>query len=127
MSNKIKTAFLYLLILAGGLGSGWVLAHIPNWLKKPYNEGNYAQYYPNAQTKVVIYGTQSCPYCAKTREFLKAKNIAFADFDVQKSDKANKEFTALGGGGVPMILVGNRQIQGFQQKVLEESLQKVGL
>lgn len=123
--KHIKTALTYLLILAAGLGTGFVVANAPKWLKKPYVEGNYAAYYPNAQTKVVVYGTQSCPYCAKTREFLRAKKIEFADLDVQHSPKAQKEFEQLGGSGVPVVLIGNRRIQGFNQDAFEAALKTV--
>ena len=118
---------MYLLILSSGLGAGYLVVNIPKWLKSPYVEGNYAAYYPNAQTKVVVYGTSTCPYCLKTREFLQAKNITFVDHDVQKSDRAQKELAQLGSQTVPVILIGDRQIRGFTQAALESALKKVGL
>ncbi len=123
--KHVKTVLTYLLILVAGLGTGLVVANAPKWFKKPYVEGNYAQYYPDAQTKVVMYGTQSCPYCGKARELLRAKNVRFADLDVQHSPKAQKEFEQLGGTGVPVILIGNRRIQGFNQDAIEEALEVV--
>ena len=127
LKKNLKAALMYLLILAAGLGAGYLVVNIPKWLKSPYVEGNYAAYYPNAQTKVVVYGTSTCPYCLKTREFLHAKNITFIDYDVQKSDRAQKELAQLGVNTVPVVLIGDRQIRGFNQAALESALKKVGL
>lgn len=123
----VKTGLSYALILAAGLGTGYVVANVPKWLKSPYTEGNYAAYYPNPQTKVVLYGTQTCPYCARAREFLHAKNIPYLERDVQHSDQAKKEFSQLGGTGVPVLLVGDRRIQGFNQDALDSALKKIGM
>lgn len=127
LKKNFKSAFMYLLILSAGLGAGYLVVNVPKWLKSPYVEGNYAAYYPNAQTRVVVYGTSTCPYCLKTREFLHAKNIAFVDHDVQKSERAQKEFAQLGGNSVPVVLIGDRQIRGFNQAALESALKKAGL
>ncbi|MEG1114903.1 MAG: glutaredoxin family protein, partial [Janthinobacterium sp.] len=62
----MKTIAMYGLILAAGLGSGYGLSLLPGLLKSNYTEGNYAAYFPNAQAKVVLYGTDWCGYCAKT-------------------------------------------------------------
>ncbi len=124
-TQKVKTAISYIIILMAGLGAGYVLANIPQWLKPGYIEGNYSSYYPNEKVKVVLYGTESCPYCKETRKFLQAKNVEFLDLDVQQSEKARKDFEKLGGMGVPLVLVGDRQIRGFNQNALEKALKKI--
>ncbi|WP_255756506.1 glutaredoxin family protein [Massilia sp. erpn] len=124
IGKKIKVVAVYILILVAGLGVGLGLARLPAMFKKPYVEGNYAAYFPDTRTKVVVYGTETCPFCIKTRAYLKERNIAFADLYVDNSEKAKKEFGQLGGGGVPMILVGNRRIEGFNQAALDDALKK---
>ena len=119
MPNKIKTVAVYALILAAGLGSGYVLSLAPALFKSNYTEGNYAAYFPNAQAKVVLYGTDWCGYCAKTRAYFKENKIEFVDLDIEKSPDAKKAHEALGGGGVPVVLIGNRKIQGFNAGALE--------
>ncbi|NVE01016.1 glutaredoxin family protein [Massilia sp. BJB1822] len=124
IGKKLKTAAAYVVILAAGLGAGLAIAKLPAMFKKPYVEGNYAAYFPDTATKVVVYGTETCPFCIKTRAYLKEHNIAFADLYVDQSEKAKKEFAQLGGGGVPMILIGNRRIEGFNQAAVEDALKK---
>ncbi|MBJ7310210.1 glutaredoxin family protein [Rugamonas sp. CCM 8940] len=122
--KKLKQTVSYLLVLGAGLGAGYVAVHAPQWLKSPYTEGNYAAYFPDAKTRVVVYGTKHCPFCAKTRDYLRGQNIAFADFDIDDSSKAREEFKRLDGEGVPVILIGNRRIAGFNQAAIEDALKR---
>ena len=60
MHQKFKSLLVYGLILAAGLGSGYGLSLLPGLFKSNYTEGNYAAYFPNPQSKVVLYGTAWC-------------------------------------------------------------------
>lgn len=124
MQKKVKTIAMYGLILAAGLGSGYGLSLLPGLLKADFREGNYAAYFPNAQAKVVLYGTDWCGYCAKTRAYFKENKIEFVDLDIEKSPAAKKAHEEL-GGGVPVVLIGNRKIQGFNTGALEAALKKI--
>lgn len=125
--NKVKILLSYALVMVAGLAIGYAAINLPKWLKSPYTEGDYAQYFPNSGTKVVVYGTQSCPFCIKTRDFLATQKIQYADFDIEKLDKARQEFLKLGGEGVPLIIIGNRRIEGFNQVQIEAALAKLGV
>ncbi|GAA6150820.1 glutaredoxin family protein [Pseudoteredinibacter isoporae] len=65
------------------------------------------------QEKVILYATSWCAYCAKTREFLEAKNIPYHEYDVEVSSEGYEQFKALGGRGVPLVLVNGKVIKGF--------------
>jgi mycoredoxin len=123
--KRLKVLLAYAMILVAGVACGYVAINLPNWLKSPYTEGNFQAYFPDSKTQVVVYGTKSCQFCAKTREYLKSANVAFADLDIEGTEKAKAEFMKLGGGGVPLILIGNRRIVGFNKAVIEESLAKL--
>lgn len=125
MQKNIKTFAIYALILAAGLGAGRGLSMLPDLLRSKYTEGNYAAYYPDAHSKVVLYGTSWCGYCAKTRAFFKEKKIDFVDLDIEKSADAKKAHAALGGGGVPTVLIGNRKIQGYDADAFQAALKKI--
>lgn len=125
MQKSLKTVMLYVLILAAGLGSGYGLSLLPGLFKSSYTEGNYATYFPDAQSKVVLYGTSWCGYCAKTRDYFRAHQIDFIDLDIEKSPEARKAHAELGGGGVPVVLIGNRKIQGYNASALEAALKKI--
>jgi glutaredoxin len=62
---------------------------------------------------VIMYATSWCGYCRKARNYFKANNIAFSEYDIEKDERAKKKYDALGGRGVPVILVGNKRMNGF--------------
>jgi mycoredoxin len=126
-AKTAKNLVLYALILAGGLAIGHYVPKAVQMLKPKYSEGNFAAYYPDAKTRVAVYGTETCPFCAKTRAYLKERNIAFSDVDVNKSDKGKHDFSQLGGQAVPVILIGNRKLVGFDQKAIDAALDQLKL
>lgn len=123
---RVKTIFTYFLILAAGLGIGSAIPYIVSVLKPSYVEDDYSAYYPNGQTRVVLYGTDSCPYCIQARAFLRERNIAFVDRDVSASADGRREFSQLGRQAVPVILVGDRMLTGFNPDHLESALNNAG-
>ena len=56
----------------------------------------------------------------KAKHYFKSKGIRFTEFDVEKSAKGKREFNKLGGGGVPIILVGSRRMNGFSVESFEK-------
>lgn len=125
MPKNIKSLALYAIILAAGLGAGRGLAMLPDLFASKYTEGNYAAYYPDAKSRVVLYGTSWCGYCAKARAYFKQNKIDFVDLDIEKSPEALKAHTELGGGGVPLVLIGNRKIQGYDADAFQAAIKKI--
>jgi len=73
--------------------------------------------------KITVYGTDMCPWCHKTREFLKEHKIKFTDINVGKNQKAAMEMIKKSGQqGVPVIEIGKEIIVGFNEKRLRELL-----
>ena len=76
--------------------------------------------------KIKVYSTPTCPYCRKTREYLKEKNIEFQDIDVSESRENAKEMIEKSGQmGVPVIEINGKIIIGFDKEVLEKELKNV--
>lgn len=63
--------------------------------------------------RVVMYSTSWCPYCRKAREYFRDNAIPFVEHDIEKDVQARREYDALGGRGVPLILVGKKTMHGF--------------
>lgn len=75
------------------------------------------------QHKVKVYSTSTCPWCHKTKEFLKAKGIKFEDINVGMNQKAANEMIEKSGQmGVPVIDIDGKIIVGFDKGELEKSL-----
>lgn len=120
-----KNILVYALILGAGLAAGRYVPELVRMVTPKYSEGNFAAYFPDVHTKVIVYGTDTCPYCIKTRAYLAERHIAFTDIDVDKSDKGRRDFAQLGGKGVPLILIGDRKMIGFDKAVIDAALAKI--
>ena len=94
---------ILLVLTALALWQNW--DRIDSWLN-PTQAGN-------ASGEVVLYATQWCGYCAKTREFLDERGIAFTEHDIEKSAEARHAYQALGGRGVPVLKVNGKVIHGY--------------
>lgn len=70
----------------------------------------------SAKHSVVMYSTQWCKYCKKARRYFKDNNIAFTEYDVEKSEKGKQDYKRLGAKGVPIIMIGERRMNGFSIK-----------
>jgi glutaredoxin len=74
------------------------------------------------QTKVTVYSTRQCSNCRQAKAFLQKHKIRFMEFDVEKNQRASKEFQRLGARGVPVILIGKTRVDGFNSKKLLQAL-----
>lgn len=73
--------------------------------------------------KVRVFSTQTCPWCEKTKEFLKKNNIPFEAIDVTHDEKAKEEMIGLSKQmGVPVIDIDGKIIVGFDQPELKRLL-----
>lgn len=72
---------------------------------------------------VTVYSTQSCPWCARAKEFLKEHKVSFKNVDVGASQKAAEEMVKKSGQrGVPVIDVNGTIIVGFDEDGLKKAL-----
>lgn len=80
-----------------------------------------------ASAKVRLFVTQSCPYCKKAKAYLNQRGTPFEELDIETSLSAKKEYQKFGGNGVPVILVGQERMNGFDAEGLESLLVGAGL
>lgn len=71
---------------------------------------------------VQIYTTKSCGYCKLLRRYLNARNIPYADYDIDANPDARRAFDAAGAQGVPLVVIGAQRIQGFNPVAIEKAL-----
>ena len=73
----------------------------------------------NTGEKVVMYSTSWCTYCEKAKRYFDKKGIRFTEYDIEKNAAAKKQYKKLGATGVPVILVGSKQMNGFSEQGFE--------
>lgn len=76
--------------------------------------------------RVRLYTTTWCGYCKKARAYLRSRNIPFDDIDVETTDRGRREYREIGGKGVPVIFVGERRMDGYDQGGLQDMLKAAG-
>jgi glutaredoxin len=74
---------------------------------------------------ITMYSASWCGYCKKARAFLTDQGIPFEEKDVETTPGASAELAASAakagvqtGGGVPVFVVGDRILQGFDPDAL---------
>ena len=72
--------------------------------------------------KVTVYSAPWCPWCQKTKEFLKEHNIEFEEKDVQKQENAHEALHLSGQAGIPVTVIDGQVIVGFDVPKLKELL-----
>jgi len=73
--------------------------------------------------QVKIYSTPMCPWCKKTKEFMKEHKIEFDDVDVSKDKNAAKEMVKKSGQkGVPVLDIDGIILIGFDEDKIKEAL-----
>ena len=73
--------------------------------------------------KIIIYTAEGCPWCKKTKEFLKQNNVEYKEIDVGKDKKAAEEMVKKSGHmGVPVIDIDGKIIVGFDEEKLRGAL-----
>jgi glutaredoxin-like YruB-family protein len=73
--------------------------------------------------KVVMYSTPTCHYCNLAKEFFDDYNIKYEVFNVQTDLEKRKEMVEKSGQmGVPVILIDDELIMGFDEERIRELL-----
>lgn len=70
--------------------------------------------------KVVMYSAAWCGVCKKAKRYFAEQGIDYEEIDVEKSSQGKAAFKKLGGKGVPIILVGDRRMNGFSEAGFEK-------
>jgi len=72
---------------------------------------------------VKIYSTPTCPWCIRTKQFLKDNNIVFEDIDVSDNQTAAEEMVRKSGQmGVPVLDIDGEIIAGFDKERIKQAL-----
>ncbi|MFZ1281601.1 MAG: glutaredoxin domain-containing protein [Ignavibacteriaceae bacterium] len=76
-----------------------------------------------AQPKVIVFSTPTCSFCVQAKRYFKEKNIRFTDVDVSRDQSAARDMLRRTGQmGVPVILINNTAIVGFDRNKINQML-----
>ena len=70
--------------------------------------------------KIKVYGVPTCPFCKRTKEFLKDKGFDFEDLDVSANHDLAKEMIKKSGQmSIPVIEIDEEIVIGFDKEKIE--------
>lgn len=72
---------------------------------------------------ITIYSTPTCHFCQLAKEFLTEKNIPYTNYDVSQDAAKRQEMIQMTGQlGVPVIVINDSIMVGFDREKLAEKL-----
>lgn len=72
--------------------------------------------------KIKMYTSSTCSHCFAAKDYLKENGYEYEEKNVSTDPQAKKELMAMGYMGVPIIMVDDTVIEGFNKAKLEELL-----
>ncbi|WP_232410936.1 glutaredoxin family protein [Methylophilus sp. 5] len=72
--------------------------------------------------KIVLYATDWCPYCEKTRALLQQRHITYQELNIETSAEGSAQYQRLAGKGVPVLLIAGEVVRGYNEKRIVEAL-----
>lgn len=73
---------------------------------------------------VVVYTSNTCPYCTLAKNYLEDKEVAYTEKNVQTDRAARQELVSMGHMGVPVIVIDGEEIVGFDKEKIDEVLSR---
>ena len=73
---------------------------------------------------VVVFTSNTCPYCVTAKNYLSENNIEYTEKNVQTDKEARKELMAMGHMGVPVIVIDGEEVVGFDKEKIDSLLNK---
>jgi glutaredoxin-like YruB-family protein len=73
--------------------------------------------------KVVMYTTPTCNYCRLAKAYLNQNRVRYTEIDVSRDQRASADMVRrTGQSAVPVILIDNRPIVGFDKRRIDRML-----
>ncbi|MGI6704173.1 MAG: glutaredoxin family protein [Clostridia bacterium] len=71
---------------------------------------------------VTVYTSDTCGYCHMLKEYLRGRQVTYTEKNISTDMDARRELMSKGYMGVPIVLIGNETIVGFDKARLDQIL-----
>lgn len=78
------------------------------------------------QNGIVMLGAEWCGYCKRLKAGLEAAGVPYTELDVEDGGTGQEAFAALGGRGVPVTVIGQQVVHGYNTARLGQLLSERG-
>lgn len=70
---------------------------------------------------IIMLGAWWCSYCHQAKTYFQRNNIHYCEYDMENTT-TGKQLYQKHGGGLPVLLVGKYQLNGFSEQQIESAL-----
>lgn len=79
-----------------------------------------------SSTKVVIYTASWCGYCKRAKALLTHRGVNYTEYDIETSSQGKRDYERMNGSGIPIAMIGNVRINGFEEGTFNTALSSAG-
>lgn len=72
--------------------------------------------------KVEVFSSDTCKYCVDVKEYLKENSIEYIEHNISKDEEARKNLIKLGYMSVPVLLINENHVLGFDKLRIKQLL-----
>lgn len=76
----------------------------------------------SSQPRVIVFTSSTCQWCARVKQYLKGKGVRFREVNVERNPEGARELKRRNLVGVPVVLINNRPVVGFDQPKIDKLL-----
>jgi glutaredoxin-like protein NrdH len=70
----------------------------------------------------IIYSSAHCHFCKQVKNFMEEQNISYEERNIDENPAYHDELARLGIMSVPLTLIGDKQILGFNPDRIKKAL-----
>lgn len=71
---------------------------------------------------VIMLGAWWCSYCYQAKKYFQQYEISYCEYDMENTVIGKQLYEENGSGPVPLMLIGERRLQGFNPQLIESAL-----
>ncbi len=79
----------------------------------------------DAACDAVVFTTATCPYCQQARALLDKEQVNWCEYDVNASQVNHALYKEHGGKGVPLAIIGNAKLRGFNKTKYQHAIDQI--
>lgn len=65
-----------------------------------------------------------CVHCYELEKFLQDESVEYLKLDIEKDPEGRKLYQQLGRGGIPIMVINNNILRGFDKRAVRELLEQ---
>jgi len=84
----------------------------------------YSEVQNSMKAKIIVFGTPTCSWCRKVKDYLSSHGFTYKYIDVSKNEQALRDMQRKTGQlGVPQLWINNTAVVGFDKDKINRLLQ----